>query len=164
MAVKEGSVGLKQELRQELADSLAEFHSTVKKLSDDQWSLRSGNSKWTMGGQLVHIGIGLGTVPLRIESARKDKAIQSMPPFVFHFLNTRLTRKLERQHDLRSVGNYVNQQFAAAIDVLDGIRDAEWDLVSRTFIQRWTVRQVFENQAKHIREHLGHVKAALADH
>lgn len=164
MAVTEGSVGLKQELRQQLSDSCAEFHTSVKKLSDDQWSLRSGNPRWTVGGQLVHIGIGLGTVPLRIESARMDKLIQPMPPFVFHFLNTRLTRKLERQHDLRSVGSYVDQQYAIAIEVLDSIRDSEWELVSRTFIQRWTVRQVFENQAKHIREHLGHIKAALADH
>jgi hypothetical protein len=121
----------------------------------------SANPKWTIGASFAHIGIGLGTIPLRMQSAREGKAKQWMPRFVFDFLNTTLARKVGRQHDRNSVRRYFDDQYAAVIALLDGVEESEWNLVSRTYIQKWTVRELFAQQANHIAEHLKDIKAAL---
>jgi hypothetical protein len=152
---------VKDQLREQLEAARGEYYQALESVTDEQWLLSSGNPKSTVGGEFAHIAIGLGTVPLRMESARTGKAKSRMPQFVFDFANTRLTSKSARQHDRRSVRPYFDEQYNNAIRLLDGVEDQEWNLISHTYIQRWTVQEIFANQASHIREHLGNVKAGL---
>lgn len=161
MAINGNSTRVKDELRQRLEGARADFYRMLDSIDDSQWGLPSANSKWSIGATFAHCGVGLGTIPLRMKSAREGKPKQWMPKFVFDFVNTTLTRKLGRQHDRNSVRRYFDEQFAAAVACLDDVNDSEWDLVSRTYIQRWTVRELFAYQPVHIAEHLQNIKAVL---
>ena len=157
----EKPTAMKEVLREQFEAARGEYYKVLESVSDEQWPLPSGNPKWTIGGQFVHIPVGLSTVPLRMESARKGKAMQKMPRFVFDFANTRLTRKLARQHDRRTVRPYFDDQYINAIRLLDGVEDGEWDLVSEVYIQRWTVQEIFAEQPAHLRLHLAKITAVL---
>jgi hypothetical protein len=161
MAIDGNSTRVKAELRQRLEGARADFYRVLDSLDDSQWNMPSANRKWSIGAVFAHIGVGLGTIPLRMKSAREGKPKQWMPRFVFDFINTTLTRKLGRQHDRSSVRRYFDEQYATVVACLDEVKDSEWDLVSRTYIQRWTVRELFASQPAHIAQHLQDIKAAL---
>jgi len=161
MAIDGNSTRVKDDLRQRLERARAEFYSLLDSIEDSQWNLPSRLPKWTIGATFAHICAGLGTIPLRMKSAREGKPKQWMPRFVFDFVNTSLTKKLGRQYDRTSVRRYFDEQYAAAVALLEGVQDSEWDLVSRTYIQRWTVQELFAYQPAHIAEHLDAIKAVL---
>jgi DinB family protein len=159
--VEKEPTAVKDQLRGQLEAARGEYHRVLESVTDEQWPGASGNPRWTIGGEFAHIAAGLGTVPLRMESARTAKAKSWMPRFVFDFANTRLTGKLARQHDRRSVGPYFDKQYSNVIRLLDGVEDREWNLISRTYVQRWTVAEIFAYQASHIHEHLGYINVGL---
>ena len=99
MAIDGNSTRVKDELRQRLEGARADFYSVLDSIDDSQWNLPSANRKWSIGANFAHICLGLGTIPLRMRSAREGKPKQWIPRFVFHFVNKTLTRKLGRQYD-----------------------------------------------------------------
>jgi hypothetical protein len=161
MSVDGKSTKIKGELRERLEQSRQEFLSVLRSVSDSQWSMPSANRKWTVGASFAHIGLGLGTIPLRMQSAREGKPKQWMPRLMFDFLNTTLARKVGRQHDRDSVRRYFDEQYATVIALLDGVEESEWNLVSKTYVQKWTVQELFAHQSVHIAEHLQDIQAAL---
>ena len=161
MAIDGNATKVKNELRQSFEEARAAFYRVLDSIDDTQWNLPSANAKWSIGASFAHICGGLGTVPLRMTSAREGKPKQWMPRFVFDFVNTMLSRKLGRQHDRTSIRRYFDEQYAAAVAQLEDVKDSEWDLVSRTYVQRWTVRELFAYQPAHIAEHLESITSVL---
>lgn len=161
MAIDGNATRVKDELRQNFEEARAAFFRVLDGIDDTQWNLPSANPKWSIGATFAHICGGLGTVPLRMTSAREGKPKQWMPRFVFDFVNTMLSRKLGRQYDRISIRRYFDEQYVAALAQLEGVKDSEWDLVSRTYIQRWTVRELFAYQPAHIAEHLASITSVL---
>jgi DinB superfamily len=161
MAIDGNTTRVKDELRQSFEGARAAFYRVLDSIDDSQWNMPSANPKWSIGATFAHICGGLGTVPLRMTSAREGKPKQWMPRFVFDFVNTMLSRKLGRQYDRTSIRRYFEEQYAAAVAQLEDVKDSEWDLVSRTYIQRWTVRELFAYQPAHIAQHLKDIKAAV---
>lgn len=161
MAIEGNATRVRDELRVSFERARADFYATLDRVNDAQWSQASAFPKWSVGATFAHVCAGLGTVPLRMKSAREGKPKQWMPRFVFDFVNTTLTRKLGRQYNRTSIRGYFDDQYAAALALLDGVKESEWNLVSRTYIQQWTVQELFAYQPKHIAEHLEAVKSVL---
>lgn len=161
MAIDGNATRVKDELRESFEGAREAFYRVLDRIDDAQWNLPSANPKWSIGATFAHICGGLGTVPLRMMSAREGKPKQWMPRFVFDFVNTMLSRKLGRQYNRTSIRGYFDEQFAAAVGQLESVKDSEWDLVSRTYVQRWTVRELFAYQPAHIAEHLESITSVL---
>jgi hypothetical protein len=121
----------------------------------------SGNPKWTVGAVLAHIVLGLETVPLRLRAARQGRPRMRMPRVAVDFINTWLTPRVSCRHDRATIGRYFDEKHAVVLALLDGVDDREWELVSRVYVQRFTVEEIFGYQAAHIRGHMAEVTAGL---
>ena len=151
----------RERLRDDLLAARDEYHRALATISDEQWTMPSGNPKWTVGAVLAHIVLGLETVPLRLRAARQGRPRMRMPRVAFDVINTGLSRRLSRRHDRTTIGRSFDEKHAVVLALLDGIDDREWDLVSRVYVQRFTVEEIFGYQVVHIRGHLEEVTAGL---
>ncbi len=150
----------RERLRTELEAARDEYHRVLATITDEQWAMPSGNPRWTVGGVLAHIVLGLETVPLRLRAARQQRPRMRMPRVAFDVINTWLTRRLSRRHDRTTIGRHFDEKHAAVLALLDGVDDREWELVSHVYIQRFTVEEIFAYQVAHIRGHLAEVTAS----
>ena len=151
----------RERLRADLVAARDEYHRALATISDEQWTMPSGNPKWTVGAVLAHIVLGLETVPLRLRAARQGRPRMRMPRVAFDFINTWLTSRLSRRHDRATIGRYFDEKHAVVLTLLDGIDGREWALVSRVYVQRFTVEEIFGYQVVHIRGHLAEVMTRL---
>ncbi|HEV3165560.1 MAG TPA: DinB family protein [Isosphaeraceae bacterium] len=144
----------KAALRRELEAARGRYQQVLASTSDEGWGAATRNPKWTAGAILAHIVLGMDTVPLRIKSARRGKSLMVMPVFAFDFINVMLSRRMAARYRLGTIGREFDAKYNAMIRLLDDVRDGEWEKLSRVYIQRQTIEEVFRSQASHILGHL----------
>jgi hypothetical protein len=147
----------KAALRKELEAARARYKQLLTSTSDERWGATTRSPKWTVGAVFAHIVMGIGTVPMRLNSARRGQALMVMPVFAFNFINVLASRRLAARYRPGTIGREFDAKYDAMMRLLDEVRDGEWEKVSHVYIQQQTVEEVFRLQAAHILAHLGDV-------
>ncbi len=153
---------VREELRAELAATRAAFHGLLSSLSDADWRRVTNNPAWSVGHLLHHFVWSLELLPREVASARRNKGMFNLPPFLRDPLNSAVTRFGARNQSLDTVARRYDAAYAAALQTLDGVRDDEW----RRGAQFWgegfiDIEALFRSHARHFAEHGQDIAAAI---
>jgi len=148
-------------LRAELDATRERFHALVRSLSDADWSKHSATTAWTVGELLAHLALCLELVPEQVERVRRGKGMRNEPIVLMHAINVVQSRMAARREDLRTIGARYAAAHAAALAVLDGVREGEWDRAARFFHRHQTIEDLLQRPVSHFREHADQIRDSV---
>ena len=150
-------------IRVELEATRDKYRSLVAGLSTEDWTRKSAGSRRTMAQVCMHAVSYLDRiVPMGVANARARKNFPPMPGFVEKPLNLLLSVMVARGSTPQSALESYDRAHAAALALLDGIKDDEWPLVTRLPVGQFTIEGIFRHHAEHFRDHEPEIRATLA--
>jgi len=153
-------------IRGELEATADAFRALLASLRDEDLGRRGTGTRWTAGETLSHVVDSFANLPSAVAAARygldymrPPLLVRPFAPLIQRIVVSRTARGRTRQ-ELQERFDAAQQ---AALYLLDGVRDAEWQLTTRYFSQgALTIEDLFRLQALHFQEHAAQVEAALA--
>lgn len=162
MAATTAVPSLRGALRAELAAAQSDVHHLLDSVSDADWGRRSANRAWTVGELLAHLTWSLEQLPREVERARQGRGMYNLPPALLGPLNVLVTRLYARRHTARTIARRYDDAAAAALRVLEGVRDDEWALGGDFWGEGFhDVEALCRAQARHVAEHARDILAVL---
>ncbi len=153
---------VREELGAELAATRAAFHDLLSSLSDADWRRATNNPAWSVGHLLHHFVWSLELLPREVASARRDKGMFNLPPFLRDPLNSAVTRFGARNQSLSTVARRYDAAYTAALRSLDGVRDDEWRRGARFWGEGFIdIEGLFRSHTRHFAEHGQDIAAAV---
>lgn len=152
--------------RDDLQTALAAMQAAAQQIfagiSDADWRRRSGNPSWTVGEVLAHLTWSLEHLPSEVEAARKGRGMYNLPPLVFGPLNMLATRLYARRHTRQTIARKYDAAYAAALHILEGVRDDEWQRGAAFFGEGFKdIEELFRGQSRHLLEHARDIWAVI---
>ena len=119
---------LREEIREELEDTRQAYHALLGSLSDEDWTVASGNPAWTVGQLMVHMTFAPRMLPADVGLIRRGGWMPRLPAFIFNWSNVLMTRWMARRESIHTAGALYDAAHANALEVLETIQDDEWGL------------------------------------
>ena len=159
----DGGNGVREELRELLEGKRAELHGLIDGLGAAEFERKVPGSAWNARQLAWHIGFSPRFFTRSIGSVRQGK--NSGPPaWLFSLLEPvgALVPKMQaRGATPQSVGAMFDEGTAEVLELLDGIREEEWERSALVLGQPATLEGVFREFAGHAEEHLAELRKAL---
>lgn len=156
------STVLAQSIYSEFEATRTAFLGLLETLSDADWKRNSANRAWNVGELMAHITQFIDVaLPMLVKNARKGKAM-SLPKWLANRVNVMMARSYARKLTRQSIAQRYEAAHAAALALLDGVKDREWDMVT-CFPdgERITIEGLFRRHAHHFEEHAQQVRQGL---
>lgn len=149
-------------LRTELEETRVAFHRRLDSLSEAEWREKSANPAWTVGQVMSHIAQILEFYAGAVENARRGKAtLPPLPLWLLDRLNALGTRFGARRATPQSVARKYDAAHARLLALLEGIREEEWAMTTRSPLSPGgflTVETAFRSPALHLAEHAAQIR------
>ena len=149
-----------EQARAALEQTRADFRELVLGLSEDEWNRHSNNAGWTNGQLCWHIAFGVGAGERTVTRLRQNKGLDPPGPLVaiFNFLSLWLVRIRSRGANPESVLTFFDQGHGRTLNLVDGIRDDEWDNGGVVLGEHLTVGGSFVGLQEHLDEHAAEMR------
>lgn len=154
----------REELRAELEATRSAYHALLAQISAADWRRPDGDSRRTIGEDLVHItGYLESVLPLGVAAARQGKAhvLPPLPPALVHGISYLGSKFQSRGQTGQTVAARYDTAHAAALALLAGIGDAEWPLATTLVSDHFTVAELFHHHTVHFAEHAAAIRLTL---
>ncbi len=156
--------GMKEDLRQLLEGKGTELHELIDGLGAADFERKVPGSSWNVRQLAWHTAFGPGFFVGAIGSVRQGK--NSGPPAWLFSLLEPVAGLLPKMRaggaTPQSVGATFDENNAKVLQLLDGIRDEEWERSALVLGQPVTMEGIFRECADHTEEHLAELRKALA--
>ncbi len=150
---------LQDTIRAELAESRQRFHVLLDSLSDADLQRKSTNPAWTNGEMLAHIIYWLGYTPRAVKYVRRHRGIRHLPPFLFDWLNIRLTRYAARNMTRQALAERYERAYEATLHVLESVQPHEWTQGAYFIGNEYrTIEIIIRSHAQHFTEHAAQIR------
>jgi hypothetical protein len=147
----------------ELTAMRAAAQQLLDRVSEADWRRRSANPGWTVSEVLTHVTWSLEQVPREVEGARRGRGMYNFPPILMGPLNMVAARLFARRYTRQTIGRHYDAAYAAALRMLEGIRDDEWRLGAPFYGEGFKdIEELFRGQARHLEEHARDIWAVLS--
>jgi hypothetical protein len=92
-------------------------------------------------------------VPLGLANARKGKNMPKLPGFIMNRVNFMMARSYTRKQSRQTIAATYDKAHARALELLDGIGEAEWGLATTLPIGRLNIEEIFKHHTRHFQLH-----------
>ena len=150
----------KDAIKQELEATKAGYHQLLDSLSADDFKKKSGNSTWSNGQLMWHLGWGLSYVPETVSRCRSGKNL-NLPRGLFNAINPWITRWGSRGLTAEKAGQKYDEANALALAVLETVNVDEWLRSCRMAGSVVTIESEFRMPAEHFAEHKADILKGL---
>jgi len=150
----------RESARAEMEATRAAFHELLDSLSEAEFRKQSGNGAWSNGQLMWHCAWGISYIPQGVGRCRSGKDLK-LPRGLFDLLNPWITRWGSRGITKQSIGKKYDEANAAALKVLETIKDDEWSRGVKMAGTPITIESEFRMPAVHFDEHKADILKSL---
>jgi len=148
-------------IRTELERARGRYHDLLNVLTEHQWQARGTRDAWNVGEVMAHVVLTLETIPERVHRARYGMDWMNLPRPLYNFANVMNTRFKSGRYRRTTLGAAFDRSHAIALQVLAGVKAADWPKAARIYNRRSTVEEVLHSAYLHTFEHLDQVNRIL---
>lgn len=150
-------------IRAELEATRSAFHALLNQISEADWTKKSA-AQGSIGQLLVHITGYLGIIVPRVVAGARAGKKNSMPVpsgAIGDSLNYLINRVLTIRANRDTIAAKYDSAHAAALKLLDSVRDDEWEKATTYPAGHKTIPEIFRYHTTHFNEHAEHIRQCL---
>jgi hypothetical protein len=152
----------KESIRAELEATRTAYHALVAMVNETAWTQKSTGSRRNLAQVLAHITAYLTVIlPMTVSNARAGKNMPDLPGFIAHPLNYLFSIMHARDKTLQNIGSAYDKVHNGALQLLDSIKDDEWELRTNMPAGRLSIEEIFRHHTKHFAQHATEVRKTV---
>ncbi|MBI4312365.1 MAG: DinB family protein [Chloroflexi bacterium] len=154
----------RQAVRAEMEATRIAFHGLLASMTLEDWRRRSVILEWTNGQLAAHIlSYVSAVIPRGVRFAQKGKRTAGFPPWLVKTgladrINVLSARWIARNLTPASTRAAYDEAHGALLALLEETPEDEWWKSTYIFGKQMTIRELFMSHARHLEEHLPHVR------